>query len=237
MQHTYEPDRVGLPPVKLLPLRSQELDSDDPVWRKIYQTPNLQQDMGKIIEKYNIQVDQKDLVNRYDGFEPTPENSVTTFYIQMKQGCTADPANQRAFVVDLHHILRDRYDFKNDYAVTIELIGHRLWAPREIWHLEFNQPFFQAYEDRLEKEFLRAMEDSPELAGKLLSIDVLRLGFDLENREKNPVTVSITVNWSATPPAWKNAHKKMVDFIKSERFDYDVVVEFERGEIFPLIDI
>jgi hypothetical protein len=235
--HTYEPDRIGVPPVKLLPLESQELDADDSVWRKFYQTPNLQQDIGKTIEKYNIKVDQKDLVIRYDGFEPTPENSVTTFYIQMKQDSTANPANQRTFVVDLYHLLRDGYDFKNDYAVTIELIGHRLWAPREICHLEFDHPFFRAWQHRLEREFLRAIKnDSPELVGKWRSMDVVRLGFDTRNRSKNPVTVSITVDWSADPPAWKHAHKKMLELIKLERFNYNVEVEFERGEIFMIGD-
>jgi hypothetical protein len=29
-----------------------------------------------------LSVDEKDLILRYDGFEPTPENSVTTLYIQ-----------------------------------------------------------------------------------------------------------------------------------------------------------
>lgn len=237
LQHTYEADRVGVPPVKLLPLGTEVLDDDNPIWRKFHQTRDLQQDIEQVIKKFKINVHEKDLVLRYDGFEPAPENSVTTFYIQTQQDSTAGPADQRAFVVELYHLLRDGYNFKNEFAVTIELIGHRLWAPREICHLEFDHPFFQAWQDRLEGEFMKTLQNQPpDLVGKWRSVDVVRLGFDLGNRAKNPVTVSITVDWSVDPPTWKNAHKIMLDLIKSESFNYQVEVEFERGEIFMVGD-
>jgi hypothetical protein len=63
-------------------LGTETLDDGSKSWRKLNKNRNLRQKIEQAIKKFNIKVDEKDLVLRYDGFEPTPENSVTTLYIQ-----------------------------------------------------------------------------------------------------------------------------------------------------------
>ncbi|EKD12373.1 hypothetical protein MBM_09407 [Drepanopeziza brunnea f. sp. 'multigermtubi' MB_m1] len=73
------------------------------------------------------------------------------------------------------------------------------------------------------------------IAGKVHSMNVLRFGFDMEDSAKNPVVLTITVDYSLDPPAWVDLCGSMLNCFKTELVD-DVPIEFERGEVFLSVD-
>lgn len=60
-------------------------------------------------------------------------------------------------------------------------------------------------------------------------MDLLRLGFNLENPSKNPVTISVTVDWDIDPPDYKGQKFQMLAKLQVAGFP-DVQVDFERGD-------
>jgi hypothetical protein len=139
-------------------------------------------------------------------------------------------ANQRNCVADLYNLLQALRIFGPQGAVTVELIGYELWGSRSISHVEVNHPFHAAWETSLRQTFLNFLAVSQKLQGKVYSIDVVRLGFDLENSANNPVVVSITVDLSLDPPDYDSIKSGMLQSLRDAGFP-SVRVEFERGEV------
>ena len=101
---------------------------------------------------------------------------------------------------ELYDMLHKVYDFRVELSVTIELVGHQLWAPNELSHLKFENPFHSVWEDRVMKQVMDILKKSPTLSGNVCSIDQVRSGFDLENLELNPIAISLTVDGCLDPP-------------------------------------
>ncbi|CZR67877.1 uncharacterized protein PAC_17776 [Phialocephala subalpina] len=221
--HTYEVDRVGAPPLMLLPLHTSRMNPSEEMYKR-YIKLGMQEDIEKILNNYGIDAEEADLKYRHIEPERT-STAVPTLYIRTYRGTEAPPAAQRNCVAEIYRVLTG-----NKIFATVELIGHRLWAPRKLSHVNVDHPFIAAWKSGLRQRFMNILGVSENLSSKVWSVDVIRLGFE-ENASENPVVVSVTVDWSADPPDWEFYFGALVAEIREDGFD-DVEVEFERGEIF-----
>lgn len=182
---------------------------------------------------YSIVPDFRGLVFRHVEPEATVSNAVLTLYIRTASGIDYPAADQRNCVAELWELLR-RARFLGAGHVVVELVGFRFWQDRRICHLELSHPFLQEWQRFDDKgtrhSFKRLLELQPKLIGKVWSMDLVRLGFNLENPSKNPVVVSITVDWEIDPPVYEVIQKTMYELLRKNGF-LDVEVEFERGDI------
>ncbi len=154
-----------------------------------------------------------------------------TLLIETPEGSAFNGANQRNCVAELYRLLRGSKISEGRGVITIELIGHKYWAPRVISHLEGGHPFYDLWESKLQQSFLTLLNLSDKIAGKIWSMDLLRYGFNLEYPSQNPIVISITTDWTIHPPAYKSIKAAMIKLL--EEYNYsEVQVDFEPGEVF-----
>lgn len=155
-----------------------------------------------------------------------------TLFVRTSRHYAFNGRNQRNCVADLYALFNESEHKLSgirgpeDY-ICIEIIGHSQWGPKRISHVERNHPFHQAWEGQLREIFENWLKQKP---CKARSMDVVRLGFNLDDPSPNPIVVSITVDWSVDPQVYENLIPHMRNELTQARFP-DVLVEFERGEI------
>lgn len=177
-----------------------------------------------LIRKYEIEVEERSLVLRTQAIHR--KDSAMTLYIRTPKGLEFHADRQRNCVVELYDLLNDSTGSQD--IITVELVGHRLWAPKTLCHIESGHPFLRAWNERIQKRFIDILK-SPS-APRICSMDLIRLGFNLEDKSKNPITVSITVEYHHDPPDWEPTGELMVKELRDAGFE-EVEVDFERGEI------
>lgn len=179
--------------------------------------------------KYDIEVYSKDLYLRY--VEDTPASEARpTLLIQTTKDSVFNAAKQRKCVAELYEMLRGMKVSGGTSMITVEMIGYKFWAPKEITLVESDNPFHKVWESELQEMFLKLLDTPMALRGKILSVDLVRLGHNLEDRNINPIVVSITTDWSVDPPQYETVERAMRLALSEAGFD-EVEIEFERGHL------
>ena len=96
-------------------------------------------------------------------------------------------------------------------AITVEMIGHPLWVLKRVAFLETGNPFYAVWDNGLSGSFSELLK---QVAGRVKSMDLIRLGFDVEEPSRNTIVVSITVSDALDPPDWDAARLQMLEPVR-----------------------
>ena len=218
---TAERYRVGVPPLQLLPLISQDVDTNSQEFLRFnLLLPTIEDILTA--RRVNVSEEEGGIELCFRAIQDEPQDH-PTILVNAKWDDHAGEAWLLA-VEDIRTLIVSDPAMR---SVNVEIIAWQAEEARAMDVVEFDHPFVAAW-PKINPLLHGILENYPRLEDNWRAIDVMRLGF---NRAPSlPVIISITVDWVLDPRDWLAAETEIKALLTREGFR-DVGVEFERGDV------
>ncbi|KAK1830252.1 hypothetical protein QBC39DRAFT_116021 [Podospora conica] len=109
--------------------------------------------------------------------------------------------------------------------IAVEFISDKLVAPKHVSFVEWDQDLAQAWSG-IEDAVQDILEKHSATREKMNSLSLIRLGYD-SNRDLNPKTVYITLDYDSPEPDWPPVWQELQSYV--DTFNMDLVVHMEHN--------
>ena len=222
--------RVGVPGLHLLPLWGSEPLSLPSTVNRINE---IRPEILRILQDRGVDFEEDDvnLVHRTIPGDRESEDDLTLLVVAN----WSDDGNSQSWLdaaTDLRSLLVRTSALTRN--INVELIHRQLTVTKNMDVVEASHPLVAAW-PTIKLEVHAIIESHPKLNGGWCSVDVIRLGYEVEDAMDPvyPVTVSITVDWALNRVDWYEAETEIKTILDNHGFS-EVQVEIERGQVEPL---
>ena len=198
--YTTERLRIGIPALQLLPLSEEPISPTSPALYKFQEfLPAIERILrDRAVDRgEEFGEDEVELVYRCIPDEEVSDDELTVLIFARWRD---DDDGQKWFLAaeDIREILLSSFLTRK---IKVELLDRKLIAPRTISALEPEHPLVGAW-TRVNSRIHTIIRETARLQEAWKSIDVLRLGYERDDNQETPVTISITIDWNLDRRDW-----------------------------------
>ena len=237
---TYERERVGSPPLALLPLQDSPINENNFAYLQLQKVlPQIED----VLRDYHVQIDgDQDMdgqTNQIEFVHRTREHeSLSNHDLTVLIPAVWEEARPQIWLQVVDRVREILVQHQYTEGIKVEVIGRRFFKALTLDVVEDDHPIVSRWKD-LRPQIHTIIDQSQHLRDRWCSIGVIRQGHtDWTGSEPPlPTVVAIMVDWDVNPLHWQDAEFHIKDLLLAYNLP-NVGVDFSRGELvttnFPL---